>query len=112
MPSQFHVAAYGSSHMRFLNPETQDRFDALLAFFRDHQISFADATQAVADGRLVDEGSGDAVRWRPEPMVLPVSERMNEKAREMRQEAPRARPLRLALRAAAPSAGSDAAPTQ
>lgn len=106
VPSQFHVAAYGSSHMRFLNPETQDRFDALLAFFRDHKISFADATQAVADGRVIDQGSGDVVRWRPEPMVLPVSERMTEKAREVREKAPDPEPLRLALRSAGSSGRS------
>ena len=104
VPSQFHVAAYGSSHMRFLNPETQDRFDALLAFFSEQKIPFANATQAVADERVFDEASGEAVRWRPEPMVLPVSERMNEKAREMREAAPRPKRLRLALRPTVPGA--------
>lgn len=98
VPSQFHVAAYGSSHMRFLNPETQDRFDALLRFFQGRKISFADATQAVADGRVVDELTGEVIKWRPEPMVLPVSERLNEKAREMREQAPAPETLRPVLK--------------
>lgn len=105
VPSQFHVAAYGSSHMRFLDPETQDRFDALLAFFRDHDISFARATQAVADGEVIDEVRGEVIKWRPEPMVLPVSERLRAKAQEMRQRADGRTRLRLRLGSPAPDSG-------
>ncbi|MDA8017779.1 MAG: histone deacetylase [Thermoanaerobaculia bacterium] len=95
VPSQFHVAAYGSSHMHFLHPETQDRFEALLGFFRSQSISFAEATQAVAKGLVVDEASGRTIRWHPEPMVLPVSRRLQEKAREVRSQTPRSGSLRL-----------------
>lgn len=87
VPSQFHVAAYGRSHMRFLRPETQRRFDALFRFFSDAGTGFAEATRAVAEGRVRDRESGEIVRWRPEPMVLPVSERMEDAVRTLRRDA-------------------------
>ncbi|MEM9596079.1 MAG: histone deacetylase [Acidobacteriota bacterium] len=74
VPSQFHIAVYGKRHLGFLDPETQARFEAMLALFRD--TAFEDATRAVAEGRVVDAVTGEVQRWRPEPMVLPVSKRL------------------------------------
>lgn len=74
VPSQFHIAAYGRSHMKFVSPATQQRFEALLELTAGHDL--AAASRAIAEGRVRDAESGEAVRWIPEPMVLGVSPRM------------------------------------
>lgn len=74
VPSQFHIAAYGRSHMKFVRPATQRRFEALLELTEGHDL--AAASRAIAEGRVRDEDDGEVVRWIPEPMVLGVSPRM------------------------------------
>jgi acetoin utilization deacetylase AcuC-like enzyme len=74
VPSQFHVAAYGRSHMKFVKPAIQQRFEALLALTAGSGL--AAASRAIAEGRVYDADSGEPVRWIPEPMVLAVSPRM------------------------------------
>ena len=39
-------------------------------------LTLADADRAVSDGRVVDAATGESVRWRPAPMVVPVSGRL------------------------------------
>jgi acetoin utilization deacetylase AcuC-like enzyme len=76
VPSQFHVAAYGRSHMTFLRPEAQDAFRALLELFRCRPL--AEASNAVAEGKVIDADTGEPFHWQAEPMVLAVSPRMRE----------------------------------
>lgn len=74
VPSQFHIAAYGRSHMKFTSPALQQRFEALLELTQGQNL--ADASRLIAAGRVRDRDSGESVKWIPEPMVLGVSPRM------------------------------------
>ncbi len=76
VPSTYHVAVYGKGPMIFLDRAAEARFRALLELFRDTPI--AEASSAVADGRVVDIETGEVVRWRPEPMVMPVAEKLEK----------------------------------
>jgi len=84
VPSQFHIAAYGRSHMKFVRPAIQQRFEALLELSHGHDL--AKASRAIAEGRVLDIDRGEKLRWIPEPMVLGVSQRMlaflQQKAKE------------------------------
>ncbi len=81
VPSQFHVAAFGSGYLSFLDAGVRARFEALRRLFRD--VPLLEATRAVAEGRVVDADTGEVVKWQPAPMVLPVSDKL---ARRLRQE--------------------------
>jgi hypothetical protein len=39
-------------------------------------LSLAEATRAVAEGRVVDERTGEPAEWKPIPSVVPVSARL------------------------------------
>jgi hypothetical protein len=65
------VAAQARGLLRFLDPADEGFFSALAAVLGPLPLS--DATALVARGAVVDEASGAPVRWRPAPMVLPVS---------------------------------------
>ena len=95
VPSQFHIAAYGSGYLTFLDPEARARFEALRELFA--QTPLPVATRAVAEGRVIDTETGEVVKWRPSPMVLPVSEKLDQR---VKQEATQARPasFRFSLR--------------
>lgn len=81
VPSQFHIAAQWQGHLFFLDPETRARFAALRELFQDMPMS--EASRAIAGGRVVDVASEEVFRWRPEPMILPVSEALEEQAAKL-----------------------------
>ncbi len=74
VPAHYYTAALGQHRMRFLEPEDQARFEAL----RDAVAgwSLAEADRAISDGSVLDAATGEPVRWRPAPMVVPVSGRL------------------------------------
>jgi acetoin utilization deacetylase AcuC-like enzyme len=74
VPAQFYMAAVGTRRLRFVQPEAQARFEAMLDPLR--KLSLAKANQAVNQGRLVDASTGEAVFWEPAPMLIAVSERL------------------------------------
>ena len=82
VPSQFHVAAYGRGYLTFVSAEARARFEALRELFRD--TSLPEATHLVASGQVIDEATGEVFKWRPEPMVLAVSEKLRQRLREER----------------------------
>ncbi len=88
VPSQFHVAAQWRGHLFFLDREVQHRFQALLALFAG--VPLAQASQAVAQGQVRHAQTGEIVRWRPEPMVLPTSERLQAEIAQRASEQPMA----------------------
>ena len=57
-----------------LNPEDEGRFRSLLEALRG--VPLAEATRAVAEGRVVDARTGEVAAWKPAPMVIPVSRRL------------------------------------
>jgi len=42
-------------------------------------VSLAEASNTIADGRVVDETTGYRLDWKGYPMVLPVSEKLRER---------------------------------
>lgn len=84
VPSQFHVAAYGKRRLAFFKPATRMRFEALLDLFRD--VPLPEATRAIAEGRVVDGDTGEVFRWLPEPMLLPVSEKLQRMMQDQDRE--------------------------
>jgi len=74
VPAHYYTAALGQHRMRFLEPEDQARFEAL----RDAVagLSLANADRAIDDGSVLDAATDEPVRWRPAPMVVPVSGRL------------------------------------
>jgi acetoin utilization deacetylase AcuC-like enzyme len=67
-PSWYHMAWAARHHARFLSPERQGRFEALM---RDlATMSLLDATRAVAEGRVLL--NGQPYTWEPDVMVYLV----------------------------------------
>jgi hypothetical protein len=87
VPSHYHLAATSHKVLRFLEPEHESLYRSLHKALS--KLSIAEASRAVDEGRLVDEETGEPFRWRPMPMVLPVSDRLKEEltARWSRAEA-------------------------
>jgi acetoin utilization deacetylase AcuC-like enzyme len=73
MPAGYFVATFGS---RFVDPVHQARLEAMRRALSS--LRLVDATRAVEEGRVVNAVTGDAVRWEPTPMVIPVSQRLRE----------------------------------
>jgi hypothetical protein len=76
-PSDYHVAAQSHQVVRFLHPEHEARYRA----YREAlgSIGLAEASRAVADGRLLDATTGAWIRWEGFPMVVPVTDRLKER---------------------------------
>jgi acetoin utilization deacetylase AcuC-like enzyme len=72
LPSNYYIAALSRQHLRFVDPTDQARFEALLEVLGD--LSLAEASTALAEGRVIDSASGAPVRWEPAPMVVPRGE--------------------------------------
>jgi hypothetical protein len=91
VPSQYYMAGVGARHLKFVDPAHQGRFEALHAAIRT--LGFAQANQALNAGEVVDDATGEPVRWEPRPMVLPVSDRLRARVagRDYREEAARVR---------------------
>lgn len=77
VPSHYHLAAQSRKMLRFLEPEHEAEFRAMRSALET--LPLAEATKAVSRGRVVDAESGKPVQWKPAPMVLPVSERLEER---------------------------------
>jgi hypothetical protein len=77
VPAHYHTAAQGRRLLRFLSPEHEGLFRALETTLSP--LSLAEAAAAVEEGRVIDEATGEPCRWQPMAMVLPVSERMQER---------------------------------
>lgn len=100
VPSAYHVAVQWHGYLHFLKREAQARFNALTALLGE--LPLAEATRAVADGRVIDEASGEVFEWRPETMIAPISERLKLEFKPHDVEADEGR---FRLRLAAEGAG-------
>lgn len=74
VPAHYHTAAPGRRSLRFLDPKDEGLFRALESALQE--VPLAEAAHAVAEGKVVDAVTGQALEWQPATMVLPVSERM------------------------------------
>lgn len=73
-PSHFHLAVQGRHHLRFLKPEDQARFEALREALSG--VPLPEAALWLEEGRVVDEMTGQPVRYEPGITVFPVSARL------------------------------------
>jgi hypothetical protein len=76
VPSHFHLAVVGRHHLRFLQPEHQAHFEALLEALRG--VPLVEATRLLEAGQVVDAKTGEPVRYIPGPTVMPVSARLRD----------------------------------
>ncbi|MCO4771371.1 MAG: hypothetical protein KDA24_15155 [Deltaproteobacteria bacterium] len=73
-PAWFHNAVMYRIHYRFVNPEEEGRFLAMVDAWRAAEVSLAQASFDMDAGRVID-ADGQAVEWRPGPLVAPLDER-------------------------------------
>jgi hypothetical protein len=76
VPSHYHVARHGRKNLRFLDPEAEGLYRALVHRFEG--LSLAEAAEALAAGRVIEAKTGQPVVWSPAPMVFPVTDRLHE----------------------------------
>jgi acetoin utilization deacetylase AcuC-like enzyme len=70
----YHLAAQSRSLVRFLHAADEGRLRAFEAALRG--LSLAEAAAAVTEGRVIDDATGEPVKWTAVPAVMPVSERL------------------------------------
>lgn len=73
-PSHYHVAYAGRSRARFLDPQRQGRFEALMRDLRT--VPLKEATLAVAENRVLMNGA--PYTWEPDDMLLRLSPPMGD----------------------------------
>jgi acetoin utilization deacetylase AcuC-like enzyme len=104
VPSNYHVAAQSRRLVAFVRPEHEAWMQALEELFDG--VPLAEASRMVADERVIIEATGEPLRWKGYAMVLPVSDKLEQKVSgEAYDEAVRkaARHARLRLETAAES---------
>ena len=77
VPASYHVAIQSRRRVRFLEPAHEAWMQALDQLFSG--VSLAEASNTIADGRVVNEPSGYRLNWKGYPMVLPVSDKLRER---------------------------------
>ncbi|MBW2734707.1 MAG: hypothetical protein JRH20_20160, partial [Deltaproteobacteria bacterium] len=74
LPEHFHNGHLYGKVMRFLDPKAEAQ---LRAVERDLKgVPLVKLTAAVGEGRVVEDGSGEVLRWEPHTQVLPVTPRL------------------------------------
>lgn len=76
-PSHYHLAAQSKEYLRFVDPKDEARFRAFEEALDD--LPLVEATRVADEGGLVDRESGEEVSWEPTQMILPVSEKAQER---------------------------------
>jgi len=76
VPSHYHVAAQSRRLVRFLDPVDEARFRALRRALDD--LPLAEASRLVEEGEVLDEITGNAMRWEGGTMVLPVTDPLRD----------------------------------
>ncbi|HVS03855.1 MAG TPA: histone deacetylase [Thermoanaerobaculia bacterium] len=90
VPGHYHLAAQAAPGFCFLRPQDGARCAAVRQAVRG--LPLAEATHAVASGRVVDRRSGEPVSWPAMPMVMPLTPELrqrcgSEEYRQLQQEA-------------------------
>jgi acetoin utilization deacetylase AcuC-like enzyme len=75
--AHYHIAMQSRRLVRPLDPVDEARLEGFAAALSG--LSLADATAAVAEGRVLDTRTGAPAEWTPIPTVLPVSERLRDR---------------------------------
>lgn len=88
-PAKYHVAAVAHRRFRFLDPDVQGRFEALVSSLEE--LGLPDATRAIEEGRVLDAETGTRIAWEAAPMALGVSDRLKQRLSGKSCEAARAK---------------------
>jgi acetoin utilization deacetylase AcuC-like enzyme len=103
--AHYHLAVQSRSLVTPLHPADEARIRTFSRVLAD--LSLAEATRAVAEGRVIDESTGEPAEWSPIPSVVSVSHRLKARVtgpaygEEVEREAKRLR-YRLETVSAAP----------
>lgn len=76
-PAHYHVAAQAHGLLAFFDPADEARFAAIGEALTE--LELARATQLVHGQQVLDQHTGEPVRWQAVPMALPVSKRLKER---------------------------------
>jgi hypothetical protein len=84
-PQYFHNAIFYRDEYYFIDPKRQGELLAMLRDLARYPIGVA--SQAIADGRLMDVQRQIRVEWDPEGMVCPIHKRLGDyfQSREYRE---------------------------
>jgi len=74
VPSKYHIANQLHGGLFFLERDALARYNALAEALPG--MTLVEASQAIDRGRVIDETTGEAIKWKPETMILPVSEEL------------------------------------
>jgi acetoin utilization deacetylase AcuC-like enzyme len=77
VPSTYHVASQSRRLVAFVDPAYEAWMRRLEELFAGRPL--AEASQLVADGKVIIEATGEPLRWKGYAMVLPVSEKLKAK---------------------------------
>ncbi|MEJ2580446.1 MAG: histone deacetylase [Acidobacteriota bacterium] len=77
VPSSYHVAIQSRRRVHFLEAKHEALVRSLERLFAGE--SLAEASNLIADGRVVDRATGEMLEWEGYPMVLPVSDKLLER---------------------------------
>ena len=77
VPSHYHVAAQSRRLVSFVNPRHEAWMQAMEELFGE--MPLAEATQLVADRKVIIDAVGKPLDWKGYAMVLPVSDTLREK---------------------------------
>ena len=77
VPSSYHVAIQSRRRVQFLKPEDEALMKALDVLFSG--VPLAEASNLIADGRVVDNATGTVLQWQGYPMVLAVSDALKKR---------------------------------
>jgi acetoin utilization deacetylase AcuC-like enzyme len=77
VPSSYHVAIQSRRRVHFLDPVHEAWMQALEKLFDG--VPLVEASNTIAEGKVLDEASGYQLEWEGYPMVLPVSDRLKER---------------------------------
>jgi hypothetical protein len=80
VPSHYHTASQSRKHLRFIHPENEALVQALQKALAG--LSLSAASNALAEGRLINARTGERFAWHPMPMVIPASEALREHLNE------------------------------
>ena len=77
VPSHYHLGSKGRKFLRFVDPEVEGRLRAIERAVG--HLDLAEATNAVAKGRVLDRATGEPVQWQPASMVVPTTKRLQDR---------------------------------
>ena len=77
VPSHYHLGAKGRKFLRYVDPEDEGRLRAIERAIG--HLPLGEATNSVAEGRVINQATGKPAEWRPASMVVPTTKRLRDR---------------------------------